>query len=361
MSSWNIVILGLSITSSWGNGHATTYRALMRELIRRGHEVTFLERDVPWYQKARDLPNPPYGRTVLYRELEELFDSYQSLIKEADVVIIGSYVPEGIEVGEWVLTHARGVVAFYDIDTPVTLSALARGEASYISHDLIRRYDLYLSFTGGSVLQRLEHEFGAWRARALYCSVDTESYYAEVAESCWDLGYLGTYAPDRQLMLEHLLIDPALAWRDGRFVVAGPSYPATVQWPSNVERIEHSPPHQHRGFYNRQRFTLNITRADMIDSGYAPSVRLFEAAACATPIISDWWPGIEQFFRPGAEILLVRNATEVLDYLQTMSEDFRYALGERARHRVLVEHTAAHRVRELESYISECLPKVAAR
>src|SRR5699024_10199811 len=175
---------------SWGNGHATTYRALMRELVRRGHEVTFLERDVPWYQKARDLPNPPYGHTVLYKELEELFDSYQSLIKEADVVIIGSYVPDGIEVGEWVLTHSQGVVAFYDIDTPVTLSALARGEANYISHDLIRRYDLYLSFTGGSVLQRLEHEFGASRARALYCSVDTQAYYAEAAESCWDLGYL---------------------------------------------------------------------------------------------------------------------------------------------------------------------------
>jgi spore maturation protein CgeB len=355
-SSWNVVILGLSITSSWGNGHATTYRALMRELVRRGHQVTFLERDVPWYQNARDLPNPPYGRTLLYGTLEELFDTYQSLIEDADLVIIGSYVPDGIEVGQWVLEHARGIVAFYDIDTPVTLSALVQGKSSYISRDLIQRYDLYLSFTGGPILQRLEHEFGAKRARALYCSVDTEKYYPEPSvELCWDLGYLGTYAADRQPMLERLLIEPASVWLDGHFVVAGPSYPATVQWPSNVERIEHLPPHEHRSFYNRQHFTLNVTRADMIHSGYAPSVRLFEAAACATPIISDWWPGIEQFFRPGTEILLAFSASEALSYLQAIPEDHRHALGEQARHRILARHTAAHRVEELESYINECL------
>lgn len=360
MSSWNIVILGLSITSSWGNGHATTYRALVRELVRRGHQVTFLERDVPWYRETRDLPNPPYGRTILYGSLAELFDSYQGLIEEADLTIVGSYVPDGIEVGHWVLAHARGIAAFYDIDTPVTLAALAQGKAEYISPALIQRYDLYLSFTGGPTLERLERGFGARRARALYCSVDPELYYPQAAEPCWDLGYLGTYAPDRQPMLESLLSAPARLWGEGRFVVAGPSYPAAVQWPANVERIEHLPPSEHQSFYNRQRFTLNVTRADMIQSGYAPSVRLFEAAACAVPIISDGWPGIEEFFHPGAEILLARRATEVVDFLRTMSEERRCALGSQARRRVLAKHTAAQRVRELESYVKECFGGVSA-
>jgi spore maturation protein CgeB len=354
MYPWKLVILGLSITSSWGNGHATTYRALVCELVRLGHRVTFLERDMPWYRENRDLPTPPYGTTILYTCLEELFDTYHELIEEADVVIIGSYVPEGVQVGHWALERARGIVAFYDIDTPVTLTALSQGKVEYLSQDLIPRYDLYLSFTGGSTLQRLEHQFGAQRARALYCSVDAEQYYPEAAELRWDLGYLGTYAADRQPMLEQMLLEPALTWPEGRFVVAGPSYPTTVQWPSNVERIEHLPPDEHRHFYNQQRFTLNLTRADMIQSGYAPSVRLFEAAACATPIISDWWPGIDEIFHPGVEILLVRSTAEALHYLQTLPEERRCALGEQARRCVLAKHTAAHRVKELEHYVKEC-------
>jgi spore maturation protein CgeB len=68
----SIVILGLSITSSWGNGHATTYRALVRALADRGHDVLFLEADRPWYAANRDLPKPPFGRTMLYGSLDEL-------------------------------------------------------------------------------------------------------------------------------------------------------------------------------------------------------------------------------------------------------------------------------------------------
>ena len=60
-----IVILGLTITSSWGNGHATTYRALVKALNQRGHEVLFLERETPWYCEHRDLPKSPHARIAL--------------------------------------------------------------------------------------------------------------------------------------------------------------------------------------------------------------------------------------------------------------------------------------------------------
>lgn len=347
-----IVILGLSITSSWGNGHATTYRGLMRELDARGHDVLFLERDVPWYALNRDLPLPPYGRTVLYAGREELEDRFATEIRNADLAVVGSYVPEGVAVGEWVIRTTRGVRAFYDIDTPVTLEKLRTGDFQYLRPDLVSRYDLYLSFSGGPVPGIIEGTYGSPMARPFYCSVDPEMYYPEQRESEYDLGYMGTYSDDRQPPLEELMLQTARKWRHGRFVVAGPLYPSTLRWPKNVRRIEHLAPAAHREFYNRQRFTLNITRADMIRAGYSPSVRLFEAAACGTPIISDSWEGLSDFFLPGRDILVSRSAGETLEYLR-MEDEQRVEFGIRARRRILAAHTAAHRAAELERYVQD--------
>jgi len=351
----DIVILGLSITSSWGNGHATTYRGLVRELSRRGHDVLFLERDVEWYASNRDLPNPPYGRTELYSSLKELKGRFTADVRNADFVIVGSYVPEGTAIGDWVTSTAQGATAFYDIDTPVTLSRLKRGDAEYISTPLIPRYDVYLSFTGGPTLEQIERLYGSPMARPLYCSVDQELYYPEYIKLKWDLGYMGTYSDDRQPVLDRLMLEPARLWRKGRFVVAGPQYPDKIRWPRNVERIYHLSPVEHRAFYNAQRFTLNITRADMVRAGYSPSVRLFEAAACATPIISDYWEGLETFFELGGEILVSNSAEDTLKFLREMSEMERIAIGIRARERVLAKHTASHRAAELESYALQLL------
>lgn len=349
----NIVICGLTITSSWGNGHATTYRALVRELERRGHRVLFLERDKPWYAAARDLPTPPMGNTVLYSSLEQLRANFTDAVRTADAVIVGSYVPDGVQVGDWVLRTARGVAAFYDIDTPVTLGKLARGDYEYLRPEQIRGYDVYLSFTGGPTLRRLEQAFGSPAARALYCSVDTERYAPLPAEPRWDLGYLGTYSPDRQPPLEHLLIQPADYWTAGTFVVAGPGYPPDLRWPRNVSRIEHLPPGEHPLFYSSQRYTLNVTRAEMIAAGYAPSVRLFEAAACGTPILTDYWPGLETFFDLESEIRVVSGPHDVINLLKDFPDEQRSAWGRRARQRILSAHTAAHRAAELEQLLRE--------
>lgn len=350
-----IVILGLSITSSWGNGHATTFRGLARELNERGHDVLFLERDVPWYAENRDLPAPPFCRTELYADLPELKRRFRAEIRNADLVIVGSYVPEGVPVGEWVTSVARGVTAFYDIDTPVTLAKLESGDLEYLSPELIARYQLYLSFSGGPILDRLERVYRSPMARPFYCSFDPSLYYPEAQEVRWDLGYMGTYSDDRQPPLERLMLEPARRLPDSRFVVAGPLYPAGITWPENVQRIEHLPPAEHRAFYNSQRFTLNITRAAMIRAGYSPSVRLFEAAACAVPIISDYWDGLESIFTPGKEILVARSPEETLRYLHDVTEAERQEIGRRARARVLSTHTAAHRAVELEGYALELM------
>ena len=348
-----IVILGLSITSSWGNGHATTYRSLMRALCRRGHEVLFLECDKPWYRKHRDLRDASFGNVRLYENVGQLRRRWLGELRDADLVILGSYVPNGIAVAELVCKVARGIVAFYDIDTPVTLAALAAGQCDYLNTALVPAFDLYLSFTGGPALRLLERRYGARAARALYCSVDSDEHRPVAAEARWALGYLGTYSADRQPTLDRLLCGPARSWPAGRFAVAGPLYPAELAWPQNVERIEHVGPDRHGWFYGCQRFTLNVTRADMIRMGYSPSVRLFEAAASGVPIISDWWPGLTTIFTPGREILIARDGDDVLRYLREMSETERMELAERARRHVLANHTAAHRAALLERYIEE--------
>lgn len=350
-----MVIMGLSITSSWGNGHATTYRSLVRELSARGHDVLFLERDVPWYAQNRDLPNPGWGRTELYSSLTDLQDRFTPEVREADFVMVGSYVPQGVQVGKWALDTARGLTAFYDIDTPVTLAKLQKGIEEYLSADLIPRYHLYLSFTGGPVLKILQKRYGSPMAKPLYCSVDPMLYYPEEVDKQWDLGYMGTYSDDRQPVLAHLMLEPAANWPQGRFVVAGPQYPTSIHWPQNLERIEHLPPSQHRLFYNRQKFTLNITRAEMVRVGYSPSVRLFEAAACGVPIISDYWEGLETFFDPGAEILISNGPDDTLHYLSGISDKEGRAIGNKARRRILAEHSAHHRSKELEGYIYQMI------
>ena len=345
-----LVVLGLSLSSSWGNGHATTYRALLKAFAKRGHEILFLERDVPWYRNNRDIADPDYCRLQFYGSLEEL-RHWSDDIRDADAVIVGSYVPQGVEVARFIQRLARGITAFYDIDTPVTLAKLERRDFEYLRPEVIPDYKLYLSFTGGPTLRRIERQYGSPMARALYCSIDPDAYPALDIPKRWDLTYLGTYSEDRQPTLEKLLIEPARRLPHCKFCVAGPQYPESIDWPQNVERIEHLPPAEHPQFYAASRFTLNVTRADMIAAGWSPSVRLFEAGSCATPVISDNWDGIGSLFEPGREIILADGTEEVVSLLQS-AEDAA-AIGRAAREKILAAHTAVHRAAELEGHIEE--------
>lgn len=350
--SLDIVILGLSLSSSWGNGHATTYRSLVKGLSQEGHHVTFLERDVEWYASNRDLNSSPHCELHFYKDSDDLKNHFSENILRADLLIIGSYLKDGVNIGHWALNKTHGITAFYDIDTPVTLSKLKDHDYEYITPELISEYDLYLSFSGGNVLTTLEEEYHANRAKPLYCSVDTDLYYPESKPKQWQLGYLGTYSADRQPTLEKFLLHTAEHQPKDSFVVAGPQYPSDVYWPKNVSRFEHLPPNKHRDFYNRQTFTLNITRDAMINAGFSPSVRLFEAAACGIPIITDHWKGLEKFFKPGYEILVAESTLDVQRYLGYSKEEITL-LSRRARDEVLQNHTSRARARQLTGYIRE--------
>jgi spore maturation protein CgeB len=347
----DIVVVGLSLSSSWGNGHATTYRGLLRGLAALGHRVLFLERDVEWYRSHRDLPRPDFCELGYYGSVEMLGARWAAAIRRADAVIVGSYVPEGIAVIDRVTAIEPERFCFYDIDTPVTLAALAKDECAYLARRQVPVFSSYFSFTSGPTLSRLRTEFGARQAHELYCSVDADLYQPTGETLRWDLGYLGTYSPDRQPTLDRLLIEPARRLPEMQFVVAGPQYPASIDWPTNVERIEHIGPADHASFYSRQRFTLNVTRADMIAAGWSPSVRLFEAAACGVPIISDDWPGLDALLPDGQALRIARSADDVVGALTRLGEIERRRLGAAARRRILARHTGIERARRLAALL----------
>jgi len=350
-----IVIFGLSISSAWGNGHATTFRALLKALHNRKHRIVFFEKETDWYADNRDLPDPPYCRLVLYQRWSDILRKVRSELTDADVGMVGSYFPDGLHAIDALLDSRAEVKTFYDIDTPITIAQLrAQGKTPYVTSSQIPGFDVYFSFTGGPMLREIEDRFGAKLASPLYCSFDPEEYrrFAPSKRFACDLSYMGTYAPDRQPKLERLLIDAAKSLPKKKFIVAGSQYPRKIGWPKNVRRIVHLNPKWHARFYSSSRLTLNVTRREMVAAGYSPSVRLFEAAACGATIISDNWPGLESFLSPGREILLPVDAKDVIRFISLPDCELR-RIGDAAQARVLAEHTSESRASQFEGVISQ--------
>jgi spore maturation protein CgeB len=349
-----LVIFGLSVSSSWGNGHAILWRALIRALAKRGHRSVFFERDVPYYAQNRDLTSLEGGRLVLYCGWGDVLAEARRELSDADVGMVTSYCPDALAATDLIL-DAPCLHVFYDLDTPVTLTRLAAGsQISYIGPSGLTPFDLVLSYTGGAALTALCQRLGAARVAPLYGSVDPDRYRpAAVPERARAaLSYLGTYADDRQDALEALFIEPARRLPEAHFIIGGAQYPNDFPWAENILFFRHMPSHQHPHFYASARLTLNVTRRAMAAYGWCPSGRLFEAGACATPIISDWWDGLEQFFRPDREILTARTTGDVLAALDRSDADLA-AIGVAARERTLARHTAGHRAAELETLLSQ--------
>ena len=348
-----IVIFGLSISSAWGNGHATTFRALCKALHDRKHDVIFFEHNAEWYEHNRDLPEPPYCTLRIFEDWNEILPAVRAELRDSDVAVVGSYFPDGIAALNELLDSNVPVKAFYDIDTPITVAGLREnGKTDYLLSRHLPELDIYFSFTGGPMLRELETRFRVPLAVPLYCSVDPEKYYERppTPQFRCDLSYLGTYAPDRQPKVEELLCRPAGKLADKKFIVAGAQYPEATVWPGNVERIIHLNPRHHADLYCSSRLILNVTRRQMVMAGHSPSVRLFEAAACAATMISDHWAGLENFFIPGKEILLPQDADDVCRYLSESDSELR-RIGRAAQERVLAAHTNAIRAMEFERAI----------
>jgi spore maturation protein CgeB len=356
------VIFGLTISSSWGNGHATPYRAILGALHRMGHDIHFFEKDVPYYRARRDFDSAEYCRLTFYDNWQNVRPSALAEARDADVVITASYLPEGRRINDEILALGRPLRIFYDLDTPVTLGQLESGQADYVRPDQLPEFDLVLSFTGGPILDHLESQLGARRARPLYGCVDPGDYLrvARSAEFACDLSYMGTYSPDRQHQLDALFLQPARRHPEKQFVLAGSLYPWNWRWPENVRRLEHVAPRQHSSFYSSSRITLNITRGEMARWGWCPSGRFFEAAACGTPLITDWWEGLDTFFDVARDLRVVSRAEQVQQALAIPDAEL-HTLARHARQRTLDDHTGRVRAQQLLGYLEEARAGSAQR
>jgi spore maturation protein CgeB len=355
-----IAIFGLTISSSWGNGHATPYRAILRALHhRKGHQITFFEKDVPYYALRRDFNACEFCELVLYSSWEEIRAFARRSVAESDAVISASYCPDGARIIEDIIDIRGPAKIFYDLDTPITLSNLASGDLDYLRRSQIPYFETYLSFTGGRILDELVNEWGAQRARPLYGCVDPQVHAGVLPreEFRCDFSYMGTYAADRQQKLEALFLAPAERMIDKQFMIAGSLYPWEMKFPLNVRRIEHVAPVDHPVLYSSSRATLNITRNEMARCGYCPSGRFFEAAACSTPVISDWFEGLDTFFEVGGaqpELILAKSSEDVIAALGRSDDELAEMAG-RARRRALSQHTGEHRAEDLIRYIEEAM------
>jgi spore maturation protein CgeB len=342
-----ITIFGLTLSSSWGNGHATPYRALLRALHQQGADVTFYEKDTPYYARHRDFTSCEFCQLEIYSDWPVIRRHALEQAQASDIVVAASYCADGARICDELLGLDGPLHVFYDLDTPITLNALAAGPSPYLRREQIAAFDLYLSFTGGGVLDRLQQDYGARLARPLYGCVDPDEYFRVPARkkfsSC--LSYVGTYAADRQPKVDDLFLEPARRSKDQQFLLAGSLYPEEWNWPQNVARYEHVAPGHHAALYSSSRATLNVTRDGMAESGYCPSGRFFEAAACGTPILTDWFEGLDSFFDLERDLCVVRTPEDVISRLQLPDGELREIAG-RARQRTLDDHTGQRRAAE---------------
>lgn len=350
-----IVIFGLTISSSWANGHATLWRGLCRAWAEQRHHVCFFEKDVSYYATHRDLTSTSGYELVLYSSWDSVQKMAETALRDCDAAIVTSYCPDARAASDQILQSSAAVKIFYDLDTPVTLDKLRGGDpVDYLPEYGLGAFDLVLSFTGGSALDELRTRLGARRVAPLYGSVDANFYQPVAAADHYraDLSYLGTYAADRQPKLERLFIQPARQLRNKKFLIGGAQYPDNFPWCENVYFVRHVAPPQHPAFYCSSRATLSVTRSAMAKMGYCPSGRLFEAAACGTPIVSDSWRGLEEFFGPEKEIFLASRPEHVSEVLSMPASELQ-KVGAAARKRVLAHHTAQHRSQEFLRLVEE--------
>jgi spore maturation protein CgeB len=355
-----ILVFGLTISSSWGNGHATPYRAILRALSRMGHEVHFLEKDVEYYRSRRDFDRCDYCRLTIYDDWLSIRRQAMDEARSCDVVMTASYLPEGQRINEEMLELDGPLRVYYDLDTPITLRRLETGGVEYVDSDQLAAFDLVLSFVGGAALSELEHKHGVRVARALYGCVDPDDYHhvESTSEFACDLSYMATYSPDRQRKMESLFLEPARRNPQKRFMLAGSMYPWNWPWPENVRRAEHVPPQAHPKFYSSSRITLNLTRGEMARNGWCPSGRFFEAAACGTPVISDWWEGLDWFFDVVHDIRVVSRPEHVEAALEMPDGDLQL-LAAHARERTLTDHSGQVRAQQLLQYFDEARATIA--
>jgi spore maturation protein CgeB len=359
-----IAFFGSSLVSAYWNGACTYYRGIVRALHERGHEVTFYEPDALERQRHRDIPDPDWARVVVYEvpDAAAVRAVVEDAARAADVLVKASGVGVCDAVLEAaVLDAARPdtITIFWDVDAPATLSRLERDPADRL-RALVPEYDLVFTYGGGERVVRRYGAIGARRCVPIYNALDPVTHHPVASDDRFrgDLGALVNRLPDREARVEEFFFTAVDALRERTFLLGGAGWDDRVRAP-NLRYLGHVSPADHNAFNCSPLAVLNVTRDSMVENGFSPATRVFEAAGAGACLISDAWDGIEEFLEPGDQVIVCASGAEVVDALEGLEPDAARALGARARERVLQEHTYAHRAREVEEVLSAHPAEVA--
>jgi spore maturation protein CgeB len=351
-----IAFFGSSLVSAYWNGACTYYRGIVRALAARGHEVTFYEPDALDRQRHRDIGDPEWARVVVYEVPDEW--TVRRVVARAaqsvDIVVKASGVGVFDDVLEDAVLDARRpgrLVVFWDVDAPATLARL-EGDPRDALRALVPEYDLVLTYGGGERVVGRYRSLGARRCMPIYNALDPDTHHPVSANDRYraDLSALVNRLPDREARVEEFFFSAVDALPERSFVLAGAGWQDRLGAP-NLRYLGHVPPGEHNAFNCSPLAVLNVTRESMVTNGWSPATRVFEAAGAGACLLSDAWEGLEEFLEPGLEVIVCHSGADVIDALIGLDRHTAQQIGDRARARILDEHTYAHRAREFETAI----------
>lgn len=362
-----IFAFGSSLVSSYWNGAATYYRGCYKYLARLGYDITFAEPDAYGRQTHRDDVDLSFANLVTYKPvgsegdfghgpdydalptLEQVFEQ----ARHADVVVKHSGIGVDDALTESLILEAQphALAIYWDVDSPATL---ARMDAD--PHDsfraVVRRLDAVFSYGGGPVCRDGFARYGVQHYIQAYNGLDPETHFPVAPDprfAC-DLAFLGNRLPDREARVEELFLRAAELAPDQQFLLGGEGW-GDKRIPANVRYIGHVPTAEHNVLNCSARTVLNINRASMANSGFSPPTRVFEAAGAAACMLCDDWPGLDDCFQPDTEILVVRNAEDVVRQLHTHDAAATRRIGDAFHGRALRDHTYAQRAAQADEAI----------
>jgi spore maturation protein CgeB len=348
-----IAFFGSSLVSAYWNGAATYYRGLVKELHRRGHAVTFLEPDALDRQAHRDLGNPQWAEVVVYEASEAGIHGALDRARGADVVAKASGVGVFDDLLEEAVLELRaGMTIFWDVDAPATLARLEQNPDDPLAR-LVPRYDLVLTYGGGTPVVERYRAVGAHDCVPVYNALDPETHHPVPPDARFaaDVAFLGNRLPDREARVEEFFVRAAKLAPSRGFLLGGAGWDERPL-PENVRLLGHVSTNDHNAFNSTPRAVLNVLRDSMAANGWSPATRIFEAAGAAACLISDAWQGIDEFLEPGREVLVAESGAGVAAIVDGVSAEAARRVGEAARRRVLAEHTYAHRAAQVERVLT---------
>lgn len=350
-----LCIFGHTISSSWDGRHASVWRGLCRALARCGHRVVFFERDHLQLAAQRDMPHPEGCDLRIYRDWDDVRAMAARELADADAGMVTSRCPDARAASQLVLEAGLSVAAFYDLESPRTVARRRAGQTiEHVGPEGYRPFDVVLSYAGGPVLLDLVELLGARRVETLFASLDTSIHQPDgpSPEFTARASFLGPYTRDLHEMLDRLFFEPSRRLSQVQFALGGGGVPDSLLLPSNLHRVGPIALDRQAAFYCSSRITVSVTPREMARAGHCPPARMFAAAGCGVPVLSDAWDGIEVFFEPGREIFVAGSTEEAMDVVCLPDEELA-RVGRAARERALAEHTAEARARRLVEVLTE--------